>query len=296
MMRRSFLAAAATLAISSTALGATPQVTPYMPRPATVVPPAGVLDPPPDTGAPKDPASLSDVTNPDSDFYKSRGTFEEEGGIRARTLADAARGVGIRAGYADEARRINAVIQRLYARELERQFDFRGLLLRDGTIVPPVVTAISTVEETSGDSFLYTSIGAYEIVSDARVAIRSPTWRDYLVLPVADPAPPQGLEPVNSDEKDLWRRSAAEGWDKGIQEAREEFNSALSRLIRDRDGMIRYRDLQRQGVLSLPTINTRRAGYRATADGRRAFFGETAIRITVMPKFRAAAARGRRSP
>lgn len=240
--------------------------------------------------------SLQDLSDSDSRFYDGTRDQGEDGGIRQRTLAEAARGVGIRGGYADEARRINAALERQFAQRLDRRFSFSTLMLREGAVVPPVVTMMTSVEETSGDTFLYTSVGAYEIVKDARVAIKTPGWREYLVLPATDPAPPQGLSPQTSDERDLWRKSVTEGWQKGIEEARQEFAASLDRLIRDYDGMVRYRDLQRQGILSAPTVTNHRTGYRVTDGGRRAFVDETVIRITVMPKFRARAPKGAGRP
>lgn len=240
--------------------------------------------------------SLKDLSDPDSGFYDGTREQGEDGGIRQRTLAEAARGVGIRGGYADEARRINAALERQFSRGLDRRFSFATVMLREGTVVPPVVTMMTAVEETSGDTYLYTSVGAYEIVKDARVAIKMPSWREYLVLPATDPAPPQGLSPQTSDERDLWRKSVTEGWQKGIEEARQEFAASLDRLIRDYDGMVRYCDLQRQGILSAPAVTKRNTGYRVTDGGRRAFVDETAIRITVMPKFRARAPKGAGRP
>jgi defect-in-organelle-trafficking protein DotC len=191
---------------------------------------------------------------------------------------------------------INTALERRFAGRLDRRFPFATIMLRGGTVVPPVVTIMTSVEETSGDTFLYTSVGAYEIVKDARVAIKIPSWREYLSLPVTDPSPPQGLAPKTGEERDLWSDAVNEGWTKGIAEAREEFAASLDRLIRDYDGMIRYRDLQAQGILSAPTVTNRNTGYRATADGRRAFVDETQIRITVMPKFKASVPRGAGRP
>jgi defect-in-organelle-trafficking protein DotC len=266
--------------------------------PAAPVGGVGVISPPAAVSpATSDvPATLDQLSDPDSQFYDGSREQGEEGGIRQRTLEEAARGVGIRGGYADEARRINDALERQFAPRLNRRFTFSSIMLREGTVVPPVVTLMTSVEETSGDSFLYTSVGAYEIVKDARVAIKTPTWREYLTLPVTDPSAPQGLSPKTSAERDLWTKAVKEGWKRGIQEAREEFIASLDRLIRDYDGMVRYRDLQAQGILSAPSVTNRSIGYRATADGRRAFVDEKAIRITVMPKFKGRVPKGAGRP
>lgn len=259
------------------------------PVPSAAAPPPGQLIVPEDIYATDieqgNVVSRKEITNPDSDFYEKRGTFENNS-PRDRALANAARGVGIRAGFAYEARRLNNILETIWTPVLNRNFPFSSLMLRQGTIVPPVITQIHGVEETSGDRYLYLTIGAYEIVKDARVAIRTPTWRDYLFLPVSDPRPPQGLVAKTGEEKDLWAKAADEGWDKGITEARDTFALNLNIMVRDFEGMRRYRDLQAQGVVSLPDVSTRRARYRVTDDGRRAFVGEEAIRIMVSPKFR----------
>ncbi len=141
----------------------------------------GVASPPAATSpaASDAPATLDQLSDPDSQFYDGSREQGEEGGIRQRTLEEAARGVGIRGGYADEARRINDALERQFAPRLNKRFTFSSIMLREGTVVPPVVTLMTSVEETSGDSFLYTSVGAYEIVKDARVAIKTPTWREW---------------------------------------------------------------------------------------------------------------------
>ena len=156
--------------------------------PGTMTPASAASSP---VSAPPAATSLDDLSNSDSGFYDGAREQGEEGGIRQRTLAEGARGVGIRGGYADEARRINDALERQFAGRLDRRFAFGTLMLRGGTVAPPVVTIMTSVEETSGDTFLYTSVGAYEIVKDARVAIKTPTWREYLTLPVTEPTPPQ---------------------------------------------------------------------------------------------------------
>lgn len=231
------------------------------------------------------PPSLSELENPSSSFYRERGTFTV-GGARATMLENAARGVGVRGGYAAEATRINDLLMQRHRRSLDRAYNFTPLMLQNGYVVPPAITRISRVRQLSGPNFLYLTTGSYEIVRDARLTTLTPTWIDWLVLPIRDVRPPDNISLENDDEKAIWRRSVRDGWDAGVREARMTFSTALATLHRDYHGMRLYHELARSGAVSVPQIDVSSRRWRVTEDGRRAFEGETTIRINVAAGFR----------
>ncbi len=250
--------------------------------------------------APPAATSLDDLSNSDSGFYDGAREQGDEGGIRQRTLAEAARGVGIRGGYADEARRINDALERQFAGRLGSSLRVRHVdVLRGGT-----VRAARRYHHDVGRGDIRRHIplhlrrglrdrqGRQGRHQDADLARVSHPARDR-----AD-APQRSLSPKNQRREAICGAlPSRKGGQRGIQEAREEFIASLDRLIRDYDGMVRYRDLQSQGDPVRPHGHlNRRTGYRATADGRRAFVDETAIRITVMPKFKGSVPRGAGRP
>lgn len=232
-----------------------------------------------------EPPSLAELSNPDSDFYRERGTFTVDG-VRVSLIENAARGVGIRGGYAAEATRINDLLLARYRAALDRRYDFRPLMLQQGYVVPPAITRISNVRQLSGPNYLYLTNGSYEIVRQARLTTLTPTWIDWLMLPIRDVRPPDNLSLDSPEERAIWRRAVADGWEAGVREARMTFTTALATLHRDYHGMILFAALARAGAVSVPQVDIRSRAWRVTDDGRRAFEGETTLEIVVDSRFR----------
>lgn len=230
------------------------------------------------------PPSLDELRNPNSDFYTERGTFTV-GGARITLIENAARGVGIRGGYAAEATRINDLLLSNYRTALERRYNFAPLMLQNGYIVPPSITRIRQVRQLSGPNFLYLTNGSYEIVRPARLTTITPSWLDWLQLPIRDVRPPDNIALEGAEEQAIWRRSVEDGWDTGVREARMAFSTSLATLHRDYNGMRLYMELARQGAVSVPRVDVSNRAWRVDANGQRAFEGETSIEITVNSQF-----------
>lgn len=230
-------------------------------------------------------ALLRQLEDPNSGFYASRGTFTVSG-ARSQVIQSAARGVGIRGGYYEEARRINDLLMTTYRNNLSAHYNFAPLMLQSGYVVPPAITEVRQVRELSGPNFLYLTNGSYEIVRKARLTTMTPTWMDWLLLPLREVRPPENLTMENNEERALWRRSVREGWETGVREARAAFSTALATLNRDYYGMRLFHQLARQGAVSIPQVDVSSRRWRVTEDGQRAFEGETTITIQVNSRFR----------
>ena len=229
-------------------------------------------------------ASYQDILNPDSDFYRRTQSFVPSD-PKLRAIYNAARGVGIRAGFADEADRINRIVEQRYRGTLDSRFNFRSLMIEQ-YVIPPVITEIRNVREHSGSDLLYLTQGAFEIVKDARLSFEPPGWNEYLILPIQPPAAPRGLSVETQEEKDTWREGAKTGWYAGIVEARRGFVTGWNILNRDYGGMRRYHSLAQQGIVSLPNVQTVARQWSVSDNGTRAYRGETTIRLAVSPRFR----------
>lgn len=231
------------------------------------------------------PPSLEELRNPNSDFYQERGTFTV-GAARVQLLENAARGVGIRGGYAAEATRINDLLLSRYRSALDRRYNFGPLMLQNGYVVPPAITRIRNVRQLSGPDFLALTNGSYEIVRAARLTTLVPTWLDWLQLPIRGVRPPDNIQLEGNEESAIWRRAVEDGWNDGVREARLAFSTALATLHRDYHGMRTYHELARAGAVSIPRVDVSRRQWRVTEDGQRAFEGETTLRISVNSSFR----------
>lgn len=228
---------------------------------------------------------LADLKNPNSQFYQRRRVFSVSSG-RAQMIEAAARGVGIRGGFAYEAERINRLLMAKYRSRIERTYQFRPLMLQDGYVVPPVITKASNVRELSGPNYLYLSLGSYEVTREPRLTTVTPSWMDWLLLPIREVRPPENVQLKGADEQAVWTAAVEDAWLTGVREARLTFNTGLATLHRDYNGMRLYHALAQQGALSIPQIDVNRVAWRVTEDGKRAFEGEVAIEIKVGPQFR----------
>ena len=94
--------------------------------------------------------------------------------------------------------------------------------------------------------------------------------------------PPDILLPENDEERKIWKELVTEGWEYGIQQANDIFESDLARLIADFEGMVRYRLLLSQGMISAPYALQVDRGITGGPNEMR--IGDRAIEITGVPQ------------
>lgn len=207
------------------------------------------------------------------------------GGIRSEMLARAARGTGLREGYAEEIERLNRSTEQ-YTASFDQRYDFRSMLI-DGTVVPPVVTEMREVGQLEGDRVLKLSLGTFRIVQQARLALKVPDWRDYLFIPskTGRQRPPEFL-PRTDDERRLFDEAVAQGRIDGVREAQETYKQNMARLNRDYAGMQLYRELAAKGAVSLPKVSRSTQALALSEGGSRASVGNVNLTIQVTPTFK----------
>ena len=230
------------------------------------------------------------LQDPNSSVYGRYGALQSKrGDIRQQVLANAARGIGIRQGFAEETARLNAALDGEYGAALDARYDFAPLMI-DRAVIPPVITELRKLGERANDRLLYLTLGAYEIVRPARLSLSPPNWRDYLYNAGVPPVPPGSAADVRPDgftEDGVWGVALDAGIQIGIEEARASFSTNLDRLERDFSGMTRYHELARSGAVSVPVVKTAARALRVADGGERAFVNERVISLKVSPKFRA---------
>lgn len=222
--------------------------------------------------------------NPNFSRY-SAGVFGDAN-RPTKVVQRTARSAGIQAGYAEESRRIADYLATpdITAR-LDARYGFEALMVGPD-IVPPVVSELREVRRIPARTVLVTTIGSFEILRDARVAVAPPNWRDYLnVTPPPAPAP-TWAPPKGAEEQANWDVGFEGGLALGIEQARDAFDDALARLERDHSGMRRYHDLAAQGAVSLPVVRAKGKALRIGRDGRSAAVGEREVKLVVAAKFK----------
>ncbi len=199
--------------------------------------------------------------------------------INEEALRDVGLTIGAQTGLAAEAKKIN----RAHAKEekkLDHIFNFQGLLLADN-VLPPVLTLAKNALNTS-EHTLYIVGCIYRIKYQARFVTTPPNWRDYLWMHYNIPKlPPVAFLPKNKEEQIIWKKAVEEGWNKGVLQAQliNQFN--LARLKSDYDGMILYRKLLAQGMVSKPYVAQTQLGI--TGNDQEIRIDDQILRITALP-------------
>lgn len=205
--------------------------------------------------------------------------------IRERAMREAALSYGARGGLAWRTYHIRQETD-LRATYLDRTFDFRQLLIAapSGLLIePPVITESinSMIINAKGDEAAV-SDRVYDIMVNARIVSAARTWRNYLERDwgkVADP--PDLLRPQNEEERSKWIGWVREGWDEGVRQADDIFREDLNVLTADYQGMVRYRMLLAQGIVTPPYALQVDRG--VSGGGNTLRVGDRAVRITGMP-------------
>jgi len=202
--------------------------------------------------------------------------------IRNDALREAALSYGARGGLAYRTFEIQRRLTE-YDTSLTKLFDFKRLLMAASSgllIEPPIVSeAQRAVIVNGGGQEAAVADRVYRINRIARIVTAPRNWRLYMERDWGRVDPPPGLLlPRDDEERKQWRRWVAEGWDAGMQQAEETFEADLDRMTNDFVGMVRYRELLAQGMISAPYALHKDRG--VTGGGSEMRVGDRGLTIT----------------
>ena len=80
----------------------------------------------------------------------------------------------------------------------------------------------------------------------------------------------------------MWESAIRRGWKNGVEQADDIFQADLNKLVSDYQGMIRYKSLLAQGMVSPPYALQVDRG--VTGDGNTMRIGDRELEITNMPQ------------
>ncbi len=197
--------------------------------------------------------------------------------VRWQALYETAMSLGATGALAWRSEQINASLDKNVT-ELNQVFDFNQLLLNDN-VLPPVLVESDNSLNLASDDAIRLSAKTYRIASPARFVTAAPSWRYFLWMDYRKPGiPDRTLLPKNQGEAVVWNRFIKEGWQNGVQQANAIFASNLNRLRRDYNGMVLYRKLLAQGMVSAPFVA--KADLGVTGDSKEMHIDDRVLRIT----------------
>lgn len=201
--------------------------------------------------------------------------------IRIKALEDTAMSLGAQGGLAASSQQINDRLNQ-DKWSLETIYNFNGMMLSHG-VLPPVLVESDSSLNLANPNTIRIADKTYKIVAQARFATTPPNWRDYLWMPFKKPEMPNRvLLPRTDEERKIWAKAIKLGWDKGIEQAYSIFQQNLARLKRDYQGMILYRKLLQENMVSPPYVSKTELG--VTGNGSDMRINDQVLRITELPK------------
>lgn len=229
-----------------------------------------------DESAPPSLQSLQDVEAGDTE--KQEVGFQ----VRVEAQKEAALSYGLRGGLAWRTHEINQRLER-FSDPLSRTYDFRQLLMAapGGVYVePPVIEEqLEALQIADAGQSAALTDKVLTISANARLVTTARDWRNYLERDWGKPeSPPDVLLPKTDEERKNWKQWVKEGWLQGIQQADDIFAEDMARLTRDFTGMIRYRKLLAQAMVSAPYAGLVERG--VTGGGLEMRIGDRAVTIT----------------
>lgn len=202
--------------------------------------------------------------------------------IRKDAMREATLSYGARGGLAWRTYHIREEME-TRARYLDKVYDFRQLLIAapSGMLIePPIISeSIDAMVIEQGGQNAAVADRILNIGRNARIVSTARTWRAYLERQWGEVAPPpELLLPATDEDRRLWDDWFDEGWKAGVGQADEIFQEDLNKLTADYQGMIRYRSLLAQGMVSPPYAMQVDRG--VTGGGNEMRIGDRALSIT----------------
>ncbi len=263
------------------------------------------------------PPDFAAVLN-DSQHTRTKQASYQMSSIRRIALKEAALSYGARSALARRAYEITQILNQ-NQQLLDTIYNFTALLLAKNVMPPVLSSARSTLKQPEA-GMLRVADAVYRIERQAQFVTVPAHWHDYLrnlcISPVIRNAdvgstlirqggmtPLQGLcrgssihdfrfpveqpahllLPKNKAETTLWQQALLEGWELGKQQAEQIFQQSLARLERDYTGMILYRSLLAQRMISAPYVAEAKLGVTGSANVMQ--LNDRLLRITAKPTF-----------
>lgn len=228
-----------------------------------------------------DTTNLSQLESVRTQPLTSSTTQTELSQLRIKSLKDSAMSLGAQAGLAWASERINLQLDQ-DKKYLDSIWNFYAMVLSHG-VIPPVLEESNNNLNLDDPNTIRVSDKTYKIIKQARFATTPPNWREYLWLTFSKPElPDKSLLPKSDEEQKVWREGIRTGWEKGIEQSYSIFQQNLARLKRDFHGMVIYRKLLQEKMISPPFVARTELG--VTGNGTDMRVNDQVLRIVELPK------------
>lgn len=200
--------------------------------------------------------------------------------IRMDALRDTALSIGARGGLAFRTKQHLTILKK-YEDYLDKIFNFYALLVEE-SVLPPVLVEARNSLTLTGTDIIRIADRNYKIIHQAKFITSPPNWREYLWKTFEDPElPDKSLLPKSSKEQVIWDKYIDQGWEEGIKQADTIIKENINILTRDFKGMLLYRRLLAQQIITPPFVSSIELGI--TGDRNNLTVNDRILKITAFP-------------
>lgn len=211
-----------------------------------------------------------------AEIKKSSATENKVTEFKKEALIELASSLGASAGLAAKTTEIREQLNK-YGYQLDNLYNFSKVKIHNG-VLPPVLTEGLANYSKASDDEVRIADQMFKIEVPAKFVSVYPTWRDYLQFTFGTfELPEDGYLPQTEEEAKIWDTWVKRGWEKGQAQALNIFEASWSRLNRDFNGMIKFKVLQAQGLVS-PTL-VAKSNLGVTGGGREMAINDQIFRI-----------------
>lgn len=207
---------------------------------------------------------------------------DEVSPFRIDAIKETAMALGAQGALSARGKQVNAMLEKSHE-HMDAVFNFEALILEDG-VLPPVILKGTRTFNLDDNETIRIADETYTIVKQARFVTAPPTWRNYLWLSYEKPeAPDYTMLPKEDREAEVkaWQDGLNAGWEQGLHQADLIFAENLARLKRDYEGMVLYRKLLDQKMISAPFVAKSDLG--VTGGGKKMTINDRVKRIAQQP-------------
>lgn len=225
--------------------------------------------------------TLQDLQAMGTPVTKSTAKDANKKNIRYQAIQETALSIGAQAGLSWQSKNIDEQLQNQMD-TLEKIYAFNALVL-DHNVLPPVLLEGRNILNQADANTIRVADRRYKIARQARFITTPPNWRQYIWMDYVKPdRPNETLLPEDDYEQELWNYYVAVGWGEGVRQAGVIFSNNVARLKEDFNGMILYRKLLAQNMVSPPYVAQTDLG--VTGDQGEINIDDQVLRITALPQ------------
>jgi defect in organelle trafficking protein DotC len=208
---------------------------------------------------------------------KENNKKSEVSELRKQAIVEIATALGSSGGLAHRMKERRIELDTV-ADDMDRTFDFTKVTIDNGVMAPVLTEGLSNYAQESDDQVRIAD-KIYKIEAPAKFVSVYPNWRTYLTFafPTYD-TPSSAYLPKDDGEKQIWDESVKKGWATGVRQADRIVEASFNRLVRDYQGMVKYKILLAQGLITPTVIAKQNLG--VTGGGKEMAINDQVFRIS----------------